>query len=759
MPNKPLHEGKPVESPRRTLAPTPPDRQGIQNMPTRMPVNQKRVEERQHRRSGTRQLADELQHGRPRPSVRPAAPPMRVMPNTPAPVQTSAPNLVRRSLAPVSAPVAGAFGLLALNTVAADSTISAEVSSLQSSLSDLQNRSTFTQIFDDVSNLDKELDRLSGLLESARQEGYRYQADLEQVTYNALNQWEAARPLVLQNLQLQVNSVQAQLPAINPVIQNLNNRLNNPSAAAPLLRSTQTQVNQILERITQIERDLNGRYEQIGEQVRKANERLTDIHWALDQLKEAKFTKASGEDLVMAVLTRWDKEGKDDPEGILYLTNKRLVFERKEKVATKKILFITTASELVHEILIDQPLSNVRKVQADSRGLFGHQDFLLVEFSDPKFKHISFHINGQDSKEWAPLVERSRSGQIEADRVNLSGSLSMGDLKGSVSTADIMKLQEEVNNLQDEMMLKTTRQELSGLENEVRSLERSLADLRAHGYEIEKDLEADISILAAQWDRIKTNAENTLQYQTGLMGEQMQSIQQSLAQLVGMSANLTQARPLYMQVKSATASAQAQADAAEATVLAQYDQYADEVEALSAHMEWVGWMLDALSSASFRLMATEAGVAAVEAVFKHPDWNPENGILFLTDQRLLWEDRVGDYELKINVPLADIQNVKQSNEEQSERQVLVFHFGPQAPVPLAEFELALPVANDWIKMVGRARSGGYAEDRAVAISPEELERVRNAPQQCSKCGAAFTAPLLRGQTEIHCEYCGLVTRI
>jgi len=226
-----------------------------------------------------------------------------------------------------------------------------------------------------------------------------------------------------------------------------------------------------------------------------------------------------------------------------------------------------------------------------------------------------------------------------------------------------------------------------------------------------------------------------------------------------MSANLTQARPLYMQVKSATASAQAQADAAEATVLAQYDQYADEVEALSAHMEWVGWMLDALSSASFRLLATEAGIAAVEAVFKHPDWDPENGILFLTDQRLLWEDRVGDYELKINVPLADIENVKQSNEEQGERQVLVFRFGPQAPVPLAEFELALPVANDWIKMVGRARSGGYAEDRAVTISSEELERVRNAPQQCSKCGAAFTAPLLRGQTEIHCEYCGLVTRI
>jgi hypothetical protein len=755
----PLHEGKPVEARRPSMTIKAPERQAIRNISARMPVNHKRAEERENRREGMRQLAEELNSERPRPSVRPIAHPRKVMPQTPAPVQTKAPNFTRRPVATVQAPSVGAFSSLALNTAAADPSLLAEVTSLQSSLSDLQNRSTFAEIFDDISGLDKELDRLSGLLESARQEGYRYQSDLEQVTYNALSEWETARPLVLQNLQVQVDSVQAQLPAVTPMIQSLNARLNNPTAAAPLLRGAQSQVNQILDRILQIERDLNGRYNEIEEQVRKANERLTDIHWAMDQLKEAKYSLANGEELVMAVPTRWDKEGKDDPEGVLYLTNKRLVFERKEKVATKKILFITTASELVQEVILDQPFSNLRKIEADSRGLFGHQDFLLAEFSDPQVKNVSFHINGQDSKDWAGMVERSRTGRIEAERINLAGSLSMGDFKSSVSTADIMKLQEEVNNLQDEMMLKVTRQELSELENEVRSLERSLVDLRAHGYAIEKDLEADVSILAVQWDRIKTNAEKTLEYQALLLGDQMQSIQQSLAQLVGMSADLAQARPLYMQIKSVVASAQAQADAAEATVLAQYDQYADEVGALSAHMEWVDWMLEALSSASFRLLATEAGVAAVEAVFRHPDWDPENGILFLTDQRLLWEDRVGDYELKINVPLGDILDVKQSGGESGERDVLVFRFGQQASTPIAEFELALPVANDWIKMVGRARSGGYAGDRAVTISPEELERVRNAPQQCSNCGAAFTAPVLRGQTEIPCEYCGLVTRI
>jgi hypothetical protein len=212
-------------------------------------------------------------------------------------------------------------------------------------------------------------------------------------------------------------------------------------------------------------------------------------------------------------------------------------------------------------------------------------------------------------------------------------------------------------------------------------------------------------------------------------------------------------------LKSAIASAEAQAEAAEETVLDQYDDYADEVETLDAHLEWVDWMLDALETASFQLLATESGVSAVEAVWERAGMEPENGVLFLTDQRLVWEDRVGDFEAKIIVPVSDIKDVKEQLDEESGLEELVFTFGSEAPVPSARFELAMPVAETWLQMVGRARSGGYADDRAVEIDEAELERIRNAPSQCSNCGAAFTAPVLRGQTEIVCEFCGVSTRI
>ena len=645
----------------RPAAPRPAQ-PASQPLPPRPAENLRRAENRAARRAATQAKANWAPNTRPRPLVKPVSPPVKVMPKTapPAPPQLKA---MRKPGAPVVAPAprptispgaavaVAAAGFLAINAAAAHPDLSSETFSLQSSLSDLQERSSFSRISEAVSRLDADLDQVSQLLESARTEGYRFQSDLEQITYDAMSRWQNVRQQVQNALNQQSRLFQNRLLSVDPNVQRLNGVLANPSSAAPLLQATQSQVNTLLNDISLAESNLERNYSGIQEQVRGLSNRLKNIHWSMDQLAEAKFQLANGENLVMAVANRWDKEGKDDPEGVLYLTNRRIIFERKEKVATKKILFITTASELVQEVLVDQPLSALSSVKAENKGLFGHQDFLMVDFSDRKLGSVAFHIDGQDSKDWVNLIERAKSGKMDAERVNASGGLSVQDLTRPLTTADIMAIQNEVGELQDEMMLKTARQELSLVENAIRSAERKLADLRARGYEIEKDLEADITILAAQWDRVKTNSETTIDHQTTQLGSQMQSIQQMLAELVGMSANLAAARPGYMQLKSAIASAEAQADAAEATVLAQYDAYADEVETLDAHLDWIGWMLDALATASFTLLATELGVAATEAVFLHPNWEPENGILFLTDQRLLWEDRVDAYELKVNVPI------------------------------------------------------------------------------------------------------------
>jgi hypothetical protein len=742
----------------------------------------------------------------PRFVVRPGAPPLKVMPKIVSPIQINTEQLPIRPIAPptvgakfsykpvgrpIPAPTQGpklvgkpqisslvtsysqsgmsdhpigaaigtaAISALVVNVGAANTQVAAETNSLNAALEDLKARSSLGNVVDDINRLDMGLTHAMSLLESARQEGYVYQKDLDEIAYQAMDQWQVIKQQLQESLPQHVAEFQNRMLPLGAQLVRLNSVLGNPASAAPLLSNTSSQVNSLSSELYQIEVSLKNTYANINSQIALVTSRLNLIHWSMDQLSQAKFKLDEAENLVMAVQARWDQEGDQDPEGVLYLTNKRIIFERKEKVATKKILFITTAQELVQQVLIDQKLIEIIDEKAINKGLFGNQDFLEVQFSDLKLGNTPFHLNGQDGNQWTAWVQKAKTGEIEKDRTTGSG-LSFADLNGPLTQADLLSLQIEVNTLQDVVTLKNLTEELSNIENEMRSLERNLAGIRARGYHIEKNLEADITILASQWDRIKSNADLALQSQTKLLVEQMESIQQNMSILAGKSSNLDDARPLYLQIKSAIASVEAQADAADDAVIATYDQYADVVESMAAHLEWVGWMMDALSGASFQLLATETGIAATEAVWDRPGFEPENGILFLTDQRLLWEDRVETFELKVNQTLQQISGIKSELAENSKQESLVLDLDNSGPYPSLRFLLSLPLADAWVKMVNRARSGEYAQDRTVVIDPKELDRIRNAPNQCPKCGASFTAPILRGQTEIPCEYCGQITRI
>ncbi len=721
----------------------------------------------------------------PRPVVKPAAPPAKSMPKIPTPPQVrlqparpAAPPAGLKSLskspaaAAESAPRqtagfspaaaltgAAALGALAVNLRAAPADLSADAATLQSSLENLQSSALLTDVQDDAAQLDAALNRVLDLLESARDKGYTYQKDLEEIAYAASSQWQTISPQVQTAVQQKSTYLQGRVAPLAGQVQLLNNTFGNPMAATNLLRSAQSQANLLLDEASRAASEIENLYNDLETDAYQLETRLTQIHWALDQLAQASFQLEKNENLYMAVAARWDKEGKDDPEGILYLTNKRLIFERKEKVATKKVLFITLASQLVQEVAFAQPLNTIKAHKAANKGLFGHQDFLEITFSEPQLGTLALHINGQPSEKWNEWLKSAISGTLEQDRATNSG-MALTDLTRTLTAADFLALQTEVNALQDDLMLKNLRTELQMLEGEVPTLERKLAAVRARGYVLEKNLEADLQVLLAQWQRVESNAQAMLAYQQQQLSGQSEQIRTQLAQLMAMTANPQAARAPYIALKSAIASASAQADAAEDTVLAQFDRYAQEVQGLAAHLDWVDWMLDALATASFRLLADESGVAATEAVWLRPGLEPENGILFLTDKRLLWEDRVETFECKFQAPLTAILDVRTEPDPNNQAgEYLIFSLGDGAPTDSATFDLAADVGADWLHMVGRARTGDYAIDRTVQMSEDELARIRNAPTQCTNCGASYTAPLLRGQTELVCEYCGVAVRL
>ncbi|MBN2045511.1 MAG: hypothetical protein JW757_10865 [Anaerolineales bacterium] len=763
----------------------------------RRSASPQRVQTRTVKRTHSRQQAQRV-NPRPRPVVRPASVPKKRMPapsvgarprltprntTSPAPRAGSRPApaanrpQVRRAVRPARAVVrpatsraikrgaAQAVGMAAtaaavnrlvrLNTTAAAPAVMYQVNSIQSSLDQLESRADMSEVRADIANLDANLNHAVSLLESAREKGYYYQSDLEDIAYDAMSRWHAVRDEVNAGIDRQASEAANYYQPVNQHIHRLNNVIGSINESDALFAETEREIDTALRSVEDAEQAIEAIYDDIEQLASQLTIRLTRIHWVLTQRDQASFDFMEDEEIYMAVKARWDQLGEDDPEGVLFLTTQRLIFEQKEKIATKKVLFVATAKELVQKVLGAQPLKGIANIKAQGKGLFAHQDYLEVDFGSHL---VPFHLDGQNSEDWVVWIQQAKSGKLAEDRTTGS-KLSFADLSGNLTQGDILDVQNEVNEIQDELMLKGIQSELSELENRVSNLSRELVELRARGYLVEKSLEADVEVLILQWEKIKERANTTLTFQTNSLGGEMEKIKAAMAKLAGMSGSLTAARPFYVNLKSMIASAEAQAEAAEETVLDQYDEYAEEVETLDAHFEWVDWMLDAIDTASFKLLATESGVAAVEAIWERPGQDPLNGVLFLTDQRILWEERVDDFELMIENALDEVQDVSTRLDDEDGGQRLMVRLSGGAPVSDAVFLFSQPVVDVWLEMIGRARSGGYGSDRAVEIDPQMLDRIRKAPSKCPNCGAAFTSPVLRGQDEIVCEFCGVSTRI
>lgn len=688
------------------------------------------------------------------PPAKPAGAAIRTMPTSPA-----AP---RPGAMPQRPGAMNMGGLAALPTLGAGMVapeIASEVSVLQSSVSQIQSRASLSSLQTELTQLDQRFNELTAALETLRRQGYVYGGDMDSKLYDLMSQWQSVKPQAQTSIQQQSLALSQSAAGLHGPLSQLAARSGNAMQARSVLPSVSASVDAVMQNIYNAESNIRGLYGNIESEASSLNSRLSRAAEMMKLVAGAKLKLAEGESAVLVVKAKLDKEGKDeDMQGFLYLTDKRLLYERKEEIVKKKVLFIATDKELVHELVMETPLANIAGVKASKKGLLGNEDHLDVEFGG---QPVHFHLDGQDSKEWQAMIERAKSGGLESERATAGAGISMADLSGPVTQADILQLQAEVNDLQSRAMLAFAKDALEDMENKVSGLPRQLSDTRARGYVFEKALESQVQTLAGQWDKVKQTVNDDVRQQSSALMAGMAAIQQQMAQVMAASANPAAARPVYMQVKSLAAGASAQAEAAEQSIFGQYDDFQAEVDTLSAHFDWVDWMLQALSTASFQLMATEGGVAASQANWLRPNSDPMGGILFLSDQRLIFEEREGEFSVPLEAPASLVASATPLNAQgaNKDEEHLDLSFASGAPMNSAKFQLLGPQAEAWQAMIGRAKAGDYTKDRAVEIDQADVDRVKNAPTECPSCGSKFTAPVLRGQTEIRCESCGTVTRL
>ena len=343
--------------------------------------------------------------------------------------------------------------------------------------------------------------------------------------------------------------------------------------------------------------------------------------------------------------------------------------------------------------------------------------------------------------------------------------------------SDIQSLQSSLRELQDAVRLSTIRDSVEDLQTSVNGMDQRIASLRERGYAFEKELEGRAADFSEQWADLAPNIRRQIEREAQTLERSLRPLETQITDMATKRGAPLALKPQVDRLTSQVEALKGRAEADQNSIGRSYDRFEQEVDSVEYHLEKLEWMLTELAEASFDLLATESGIMAVKAVWakdgKERKDDPE-GVLYLTDQRLIFEQKEKVATKKVlfiatekklvqeklwEAPVALIEEAKARKEGfMNKDDFIEVHFGSGLSYDSAHVHVWEP-ADEWMALIKRAKAKEFDATRAIAISAEEVEKVKSAPTQCPSCGGVINQIVLRGMDSISCEYCGAVIRL
>lgn len=269
-----------------------------------------------------------------------------------------------------------------------------------------------TTLFDTLENVTANLDGLASELSDIRSRGYRFGRSWEKQVGDLQMQWPRQRSQAMRLLQEEQRTLQRTANDVEQL-------LARASRDAALISTAESRVRAVQSSINSAERRVRGTFNTTQRQATQLKAEIARARSLLDALDNASFPLLPDEHGVAMCQAIWTSD-QHQPEGFLFLTDARLIFEQREEVAKKKVLFITTQKELVQEKLWESPIGAVDELETeDQKAFLSRKEMLTLRFSERSREipsDITLQLKGTDNDLWRSLIKQAKSGQIDSDR-------------------------------------------------------------------------------------------------------------------------------------------------------------------------------------------------------------------------------------------------------------------------------------------------------------------------------------------------------
>lgn len=323
----------------------------------------------------------------------------------------------RRKARPRSRPAVGRRSRAAGSPAKGGATdLQRQITQLQSRFSRLETSAELSDLTQAISRLDQTLAELPRDLEKVRSRGYLHAGRLEDEIASLRERWQQTQPRIESTLNVERSRLQRELRQATARVQALSPR--DPAA----ISAATAAVSSLQSRVNAGRNNVRGLYNPLQRRVHQLDQKLERIEQTLERFHTSPGVRLRPtEGPLLAAEATWRRNGDEGPEGVLFLTDQRLLFEQNQEVAKEKFLgLFTTKSEQVQRLLLDVPVHTVEKMEHGEEGGFlgiGESEILeLVLGPQAPVSRASFEIKKEDAEEWLSWIKHVQTGQIDGDR-------------------------------------------------------------------------------------------------------------------------------------------------------------------------------------------------------------------------------------------------------------------------------------------------------------------------------------------------------
>ncbi len=267
-------------------------------------------------------------------------------------------------------------------------------------------------LYDALDEVSQNLNVLGQKMGDVRARGYRFGRDWDSNFDSLQQRWPEQQQIAMRLLEDQRRVLQNSARDVEQMLQRA-------ARNAGLIGSVETRIASFQSSVTTAENRVRDTFDTTKQQARKLQNELDDALFVLDALDNASFDMLPDEHGVAACKAIWTSD-PDEPEGLLFLTDARVIFEQRQEVATKKVLFITTQKKLIQEMLWSSPIGAVDELESeDKKSFLKRKEMLTLRFSERTRdtpSDVTLQLVGADNETWTSLIRRTKSGQMDAER-------------------------------------------------------------------------------------------------------------------------------------------------------------------------------------------------------------------------------------------------------------------------------------------------------------------------------------------------------